>query len=79
MKVYKGDISEAFDISSPTLLVIRAKKSDIDAFVKGDLDIDQFREKVQVLSYPLLGGNIGATSAIRSPRSTGRTSTFTTP
>ena len=79
MKVYKGDISEAFDISSPTLLVIRAKKSDIDAFVKGDMDIDQFREKVQVLSYPLLGGNIGATSAIRSPRSTGRTSTFTTP
>lgn len=40
---------------SPTVLNIRAKKSDIDAFSKGDLDFDQFRQKTQVLTYPYLG------------------------
>ena len=65
--------------SVPTCIDIRAKKSDIDAFAKGGLDFDQFREKVQVLSYPLLSGNTRGTSVTRSPRSTGRTSTFTTP
>ncbi len=45
--------------SSPTVLTIRAKKSDIDAFAKGQLDFDQFRQKTQLLSYSYLGGNIG--------------------
>jgi hypothetical protein len=43
----------------PTVLTIRAKKSDIDAFAKGQLDFDQFRQKTQLLSYSYLGGNIG--------------------
>lgn len=34
------------EISSPTVLIIRAKKSDIDSFAKGDLDLDRFRERV---------------------------------
>ena len=38
-------------ISAPTVLTIRAKKSDVDAFSKGDLDYDKFREKVQILTY----------------------------
>jgi hypothetical protein len=42
--------------SSPTILIIRAKKSDIDAFSKGDLDFDQFSQKTQVLTSPYLGG-----------------------
>ncbi|MFC1793891.1 hypothetical protein ACFL3Q_09925, partial [Planctomycetota bacterium] len=42
--------------SSPAILVIRTKKSDIDAFAKGDLDFDQFRQRVQLLTCPLLGG-----------------------
>ncbi len=56
--------------STPEVLVIRAKKSDIDVFAKGDLDFDQFQEKVQIHSYPLLGGNAGGTPVSRT-RSTG--------
>jgi hypothetical protein len=33
------------------ILSIRAKKSDVDAFAKGQLNLDQFREKVQILMY----------------------------
>ena len=43
----------------PTVLTIRAKKSDIDAFAKGQLTFDQFRQKTQLLSYSYLGENIG--------------------
>ncbi|NIP26848.1 MAG: hypothetical protein GWN67_21490 [Phycisphaerae bacterium] len=42
-------------ISAPTVLTIRAKKSDVDAFSKGELDYDKFREKVQILTYLSLG------------------------
>jgi len=34
--------------SSSTVLIIRAKKSDIDAFAKGDSDLDKFRKQVQI-------------------------------
>ena len=43
-------------LSSPAILVIRTKKSDIDEFAKGDLDLEKFRQRVQLLTYPLLGG-----------------------
>jgi hypothetical protein len=36
--------------SSPTMLIIRAKKSDIDAFAKGDLDLDKFQHRVQIFT-----------------------------
>ncbi len=42
--------------SSPTMLVIRAKKSDIDGFAKAELDFDQFRKRTQILTCPYLGG-----------------------
>jgi hypothetical protein len=42
--------------SSPTMLVIHAKKSDIDGFAKADLDFDQFRQRTQMLTCPHLGG-----------------------
>jgi hypothetical protein len=45
-----GDIG----LSLPTVLVIRAKKSDIDRFAKGDLDFDQFQQAVQVLTSTYL-------------------------
>jgi len=38
------------ELSCPTILVIRAKKSAIDAFAKGDLDLDQFRKRVQIFT-----------------------------
>ena len=37
--------------SSATVLTIRAKKSDIDAFAKGGQDFEQFRQKVQIFTY----------------------------
>lgn len=37
--------------SAATVLTIRAKKSDIDAFAKGEQDYEQFRKKVQIFTY----------------------------
>jgi hypothetical protein len=37
--------------STATVLTIRAKKSDIDAFAKGEQDYEQFRRKVQIFTY----------------------------
>jgi len=36
---------------SARVLIIRAKKSDVDAFSKGELDFNEFGEKVQMLMY----------------------------
>ena len=55
-RVYKGGLPSEIVISAPTVLTIRAKKSDIDSFAKGDLDLEQFRQRVQMISYPYLGG-----------------------
>lgn len=51
-------IQEARSASpSSTVLTIRVKKSDIDAFSKGELDFDQFRERTRILtSRAKLGG-----------------------
>lgn len=35
----------------PSVLTIRATKSDVDAFAKGELDFDKFRQKVQIFTY----------------------------
>ena len=43
---------------SPTVLTIRAKKADIDAFAKGKLSFDQFRQRTQLLLYPFLGASV---------------------
>jgi hypothetical protein len=50
------DVLEDIGFSSPVILVIRTKKSDIDEFSKGDLDFDKFRQRVKLLTYPVLGG-----------------------
>ncbi len=42
----------------PTVLTIRAKKADIDAFANGTLSFNQFSQKILLLSYSYLGGNI---------------------
>jgi len=41
-------------VSSSTILTVRAKKSDIDTFSKGELDFDEFRQKVVIFTYPYL-------------------------
>jgi hypothetical protein len=43
--------SSPMEFTSSTVLTIRAKKSDIDAFAKGDMDFEQFQEKVNILMY----------------------------
>jgi hypothetical protein len=45
-----GSPNSGHQSSSPTL-TIRAKKSDIDAFSKGKLNLEEFRNKVAVLLY----------------------------
>jgi hypothetical protein len=37
--------------SSATVLTIRAKKSDVDIFAKGELDFEQFQQKVEIFTY----------------------------
>ncbi|MEA3226107.1 MAG: hypothetical protein U9Q07_09165 [Planctomycetota bacterium] len=44
----------------PSVLTIRAKKSDIDAFSKGELDFNKFYERTQLLAN--WSGSTGATS-----------------
>jgi len=36
---------------SSTVLTIRAKKSDVDAFAKGELDFEQFQKQVKIIMY----------------------------
>jgi hypothetical protein len=36
------------DSLQPTVLTICAKKSDIDAFAKGEIDYDQFRQRIEI-------------------------------
>jgi len=38
-------------LSSPTVMTVRVKKSDVDAFAKGELNLDKFRQKVQIFTY----------------------------
>jgi len=68
VSIVKAPSLSDIGFSSPTVLVIRAKKSDIDAFAKGQLTFDQFRQKTQLISYPYLGENVG-TSPFPSSRS----------
>ncbi|MCJ7777593.1 MAG: hypothetical protein MUP16_04695 [Sedimentisphaerales bacterium] len=36
--------------SSTTTLIIRAKRADIDAFAKGEMDLEKFRQRVQIFT-----------------------------
>jgi hypothetical protein len=58
MRVLGGNASDD-SFSLPTILVIRAKKSDIDRFAKGDIDLDQFQQNVQILTCAYLAGEGG--------------------
>lgn len=61
MTATDGKVIVTNHLSRPvsTVLTIRAKKSDVDAFAKGELDYDKFREKVQILTYPSWGQQVG--------------------
>jgi len=75
-RVYEDGLPNAIKLSSPTALVIRAKKSDIDSFAKGELDLDKFRQRVAILSYPLLGTiTAGTSTSLVLPTATRSTGT----
>lgn len=63
MEIVNMPQSSELVLSAPVVLVIRAKKSDIDSFAKGDLDLEQFRQRVQMISYPVLTGETGRRGA----------------
>ena len=58
----------SYPMLPPSVLTIRAKKSDIDAFSKGELDFNTFYERAQLLAN--WSGSAGATST-RDTTSTG--------
>ena len=62
-KIVKSPSLSDLGISKPTVLTIRAKKSDIDAFAKDQIDINEFKQKVKVISHPHLGGDFGRDSS----------------
>ena len=37
--------------ASTTVLTIRAKKTDVDAFAIGELDFEEFQQKVEIFTY----------------------------
>jgi len=63
----KGQVREdVFDyafagpgVGPRSVMTLRAKKSDIDAFAKGKTDLDDFRKKVSVAVYQTPGGGNG--------------------
>ena len=80
MRIVNGNSLDDIGLSTPTVLVIRAKKSEIDAFAKGELDLDKFRASVQMFSYPYLGsvelrGDSTGLYMGDQPRSSGSAST----
>ena len=60
VRVYEGPFSDEMSFS-PTVMTIRARKSDVDSFSKGKLDFDTFRQKVQIFTYWLIIQNIAQT------------------
>ncbi len=52
MLINQMEISQRSGSSAPpTVLTIRVKKSDVDAFSKGELNFEQFRQKAQIFTY----------------------------
>jgi len=59
-RIIMGDQIGDIGLSLPTVLVIRAKKSDIDRFAKGDLGFDQFQQQTQILTSTYLTDQSGS-------------------
>ena len=65
-RIIQGGTIREIGLSLPTVLVIRAKKSDIDRFAKGDLDFDQFQQNTQILTSAYLAHPSGSESPFSS-------------
>jgi hypothetical protein len=46
-----GGFGGGTGVSAATVLTIRAKKTDIDAYAKDEQILEQFRRKVQIFTY----------------------------
>ncbi len=48
-----GGMAGYGEMSHPStkVMIIRAKKTDVDDFAKGELDFEQFQEKVEIFTY----------------------------
>jgi hypothetical protein len=62
--VYEEALPSELAGGGPTILIMRAKKVDIDAFAKGSLEFDQFRQRVQM--FTTQGGSDSVESPSRS-------------
>ena len=67
LNLIQGEIAGIPVMGSSTALTIRAKSADISAVTKGELTQDEFRQRVQVLSHPVVGEG---TALSTSPSST---------
>ncbi len=83
VKATTGSGAADIDMSPPTKIVIRAKKSDIDAVADGQIDMENFLGKVQILDCPYLSSNVsqiymGGRTSTTSTSRRGKTSTTST-
>lgn len=51
VRVIENPSRSDLGFSSPTVLTVRVKKADIDAYANGKLDFDKFSKKVQMFTY----------------------------
>jgi len=51
-RLFEGGVPDDVAQSMPGVLTLRAKVSDITSYAKGDVGLDQFRQRVQVIMYP---------------------------
>jgi len=57
-----GGVSFRSPATRQSILTLRAKKSDIDAFAKGKLGLDDFQKRAQIATYPGSAGGVGSMS-----------------
>ena len=65
-RINKDRLAEQVQLTAPTVLMVRAKAADISAFAQGQLNLEQFRQRVNLVTYPHLGRmvNSGSTTSI---------------
>ena len=61
-RISKDRLAELPQLTAPTILMVRAKAADIGAFAQGQLNLDQFRQRVNVVTYPHLGRMVNSGS-----------------
>src|SRR5208337_789596 len=57
-----GGVSFRSPANRQSILTLRVKKSDIDAFAKGKIGLDDFQKRAQIATYPGSAGGVGSMS-----------------